>query len=681
MKFGVCYYPEHWPQERWAVDARMMRSVGLSIVRVGEFAWAKMEPAEGNFTWDWLDQAIASLANEKLQVVLGTPTATPPAWLCRAYPEILPVDAEGRRRNFGSRRHCCPNSPAYRRHTERIVTVMAERYAGHPAVIGWQIDNEFGCHDTARCYCDVCAAAFRNWIKAKYKTLEALNDAWGTVFWSQTYTHWNEIDPPILTVTAPNPSHVLDYYRFSSDSWLEYQQIQIDLLRSAIAQNQPADNRQAQFITTNFMGNFPDLDYHALARPLDFVTWDSYPTGYAEVAAQSLYQPKESRPALAYDAGDPYVTGFCHDLTRGLKQAPFWVMEQQCGNINWSIYNTGVRPGTVRLWTWHALASGADAVVYFRWRASLYAQEQFHSGLLNHDGSPNLGYREVAGMHAERELMAQISTHPVKAQVALLLDYHDLWALQLQPHRRDFGYLRHLFVFYRALKHLGVTVDIISPEADLTAYQIVLAPTVFLGDEQLANRLARFASGGGTVLLGVRSGFKTHSNLVTDQPLPGVFGQITGITLSGWQALPPDIGFEIETDIPNLNGPAAFWAEGLLPAHSAEREAETGGNDLKTLALYTSGPFASQAALTENPVGDGRAYYLGWYPNIEQAGAILAHLLDQAGIPKLADLPSGLIATSRGPYTVLLNFSEEQLTATIKGQPVRVGPRDIRVLE
>jgi len=667
MRLGVCYYPEHWPAERWPIDARLMREAGLSIVRIGEFAWAQMEPAEGEFNWHWLDRAIETLAAEGLETVLCTPTAAPPAWLCKAYPNILPVDAQGRVRRFGSRRHYCPNSPTYHQHTKRIVTAMGARYGAHSAacvglsraVIGWQIDNEFGCHDTARCYCETCAAAFRLWLQARYNTLDALNEAWGTGFWSQLYGDWEEIDPPILTVAQPNPSHVLDYYRFSSDSTVAYQQLQISNLRSQIS--------NTQFITTNFLGDFADLDYHALARPLDFVCWDSYPTGYAEVVAKEIYAPGEALPSLAYDVGDPAVTGFFHDLTRGLKQAPFWVMEQQCGHINWSVFNRGVNPGAVRLWTWHALAGGADAVVFFRWRAALFGYEQLHSGLLRHDGSPGVGYADLLNMQAEHKLMEQVAAQPVRSQIALLLDYRDLWATQLQPHHRDFGYLRHLFVFYRALQQLGFGTDIVSPTADLDRYKMVIAPTAFLGSDQLGATLTGFAAGGGTVLFGVRSGFKTPLNRVTDQPLPGVFRDLVGATVTEWQSLPPGVSFELASEIPGLGGAAETWAEALDGA-------------AEPLARYASGPLASRAALTENKVGDGRALYLGWYPTVEQAAAILDRLAAQDHIARLAnDLPAGIVVAQRGPYAIVLNFTDAQATVPIGGQLVIVEPRDATV--
>ncbi len=669
MKLGVCYYPEHWPEERWPIDARIMREAGLSLVRIGEFSWTKMEPQEGHFEWDWLDKAIQTLADEGLQVILGTPTCTPPAWLCTQHPEILPVDAQGRRRRFGSRRHYCHNSLVYQQHTTRIVTALVQRYGQHPAVIGWQIDNEFGLHDSARCYCENCTAAFRAWLQQRYNSLEALNQAWGCVFWNQTYTDWEQIGPPILAMTEQNPSAVLDYYRFASDSVAAYAKLQADLL---------CQHTHNQFVTHNFMGSFPDLDYHALAQPVDFISWDSYPTGHAEMSSQALYLPGEMRPPYAFDAGDPYVTGFCHDLMRGLKQAPFWVMEQQCGNVNWGTYNTGIHPGAVRLWTWHALASGAKAVLYFRWRAGLYAQEQYHSGLLNHDASDAVGIQDVRALFSERKRMAEIADQPWQAPVALLMDYNDLWAIQIQPHRKDFDYQRHLFVFYRALLRLGVQVDIISPQADLSAYKLVIAPTLFMSDERLAEHLNHYVEGGGALLMGVRSGFKTPTNQVTSQPLPGALHELTGARVTAWHALPEGVGYEIESSIPDLNGsgPASFWAEALEP----DPEPSSAWKRARVLARYRSGPFEDQAALIERTLGAGRVLYLGWYPKISQARALMSHLAASLEIETLPTLPEGLIHLRRGPYQILLNFTERAISVRLAEQEIIVEARGVKLV-
>lgn len=667
MKLGVCYYPEHWPEARWAEDAALMKAAGLTYVRIAEFAWTALEPAEGQFTWEWLDRAIATLSGAGLQVVLGTPTPTPPAWLVRTHPDILPVDRDGKVREFGSRRHYCANNQVYRQHTARFVEAMARRYGANPAVTGWQIDNELGCHDTARCYCPRCAAAFRFWLQKRYGSLPALNQAWGAVFWSQSYSDWSQIKPPNLTVTEANPSHVLDYYRFSSEAVTAYQQLQVDLLRK---------HTTDQFITHNLMGEFFDLDYHALGRTLDFVTWDSYPTGYLERAAERFYQPGEERPALAYDLGDPYVTGFCHDLMRGIKQAPFWIMEQQAGNINWGVYNTGIRPGGVRLWTWHALASGADVVSFFRWRACLYAQEQYHSGLLHHDASPDLGYREAQAMLGEREVMERVSGQPHQAQVALLFDYQDLWALQLQPHRQDFTYLRALFVYYRALVKLGLAVDVVSPRADLARYRLVIAPTLHLVDQALVDHLDSFVQGGGVALLGVRSGFKTPSNLVTDQPLPGLLRPLVGATVSDWHALPPGEGLTFESNIQGLIGEAGTWVEALVPD-----EAPEGAAPAEVVVRYTEEPFAGKAALTIHGRGAGRVGYVGWLPTVKQAQAMLLRLIPWLGLDAIPDLPEGVIAVRRGSTLVLMNFAKTGLSVRLKNERLSLKARDVLVVD
>ncbi|MCX6029850.1 MAG: beta-galactosidase [Chloroflexi bacterium] len=669
---GVDYYPEHWPEERWPVDAAMMREAGLSVVRLAEFAWARLETAEGQYQWEWLDRAVALLAAEGLQIVLGTPTPTPPAWLIQAHPDILPVDAEGRRRNFGSRRHYCSNAPAYHKATRQIVTAMAQHYCDNPAVVGWQIDNEFGCHDTARCYCDHCAAAFREWLRRKYGTLDALNEAWGAVFWSQTYDDWAQIAPPMLTVTQANPSHVLDWYRFSSDSVAAYQQLQIDILR----QHCPG-----QFITTNFMGTFPDLDSYRMAAPLDFISWDSYPTGYAESSGPALYMADDPRPAVAYDVGDPYVTGFCHDLMRGLKAgAPFWVMEQQAGHINWASVNPAIRPGTVRLWTWHDLAAGADAVVYFRWRACRYAQEQYHSGLLRHDAAPDLGYRELLGMKDEQPVMRSVEGARVWAEVALLADYSDLWAFDLQPHNCAVTYWRHLFAYHAALTRAGVPVDVVAKDADLSRYRLVIAPGLHLADDALAGRLTAYVQAGGWLVLGARSGFKTPTNLVTDRPLPGPFRNLTGATVEAWHSLPPGIAYGL-TDPGRPDLKATVWAEGLSL------------DGARAVLTYSDGLLAGLAAVTQHAVGRGHAVYTGLWPTTATLESLLRWLLPNAGVEPAALAPAGVLVYRRGDFIFLLNFTDanasawlnvrdaaDAFTGLVVGREVTVPPRDVRVL-
>ncbi len=660
MQLGVCYYPEHWPEARWQQDASQMRALGLDVVRIGEFAWGKIEPEEGRYDWGWLDRAVEVLAGVGLKVVLGTPSAAPPAWLSHRYPDTLPVDAQGRRRRFGGRRHYCPNSPVYQTHSARIATALGERYGRHPRVIGWQIDNEFGGGKTSHCYCEHCTLGFRRWLADRYGSLEALNQAWGTVFWSQTYSAWEQIQPPNLVTGRANPSHLLDYDRFATASYRRYMDLQIAALRPALP--------GSAFITHNFMGLYPDLDAFELAAPLDFVTWDSYPTGNADRWGSELFGANNPATAPLADAGDPAVTGMAHDLMRGLLRQPFWIMEAQAGHINWGRHNPPIRSEVIRLWTWHALAAGANAVLYFRWRAALDAQEQFHSGLLDHAGMPDAGYQAVESLHVDRETMAGLVHHPVTPQVALLFDFADLWALRHQPHTQEYTYLRHLFVYYQALQRLGITVDVVSPETDLNGYQLVVAPTVWISSEAMVPRLSAYVQGGGILLLGVRSGFKTTSNRVTQGRLPGPFLEMAGIVVEAWHSLPPGGSYPLESPMAGLGGEAALWVEALRPTTSEPR------------ASYSGGPFQNRAALTLNDWGSGQVWYQGWFPTVAQARAVLEHLAAMLNLDMVPGLTPGVVAARRGPFRILLNFTETDQEIVIGGQTARVGPLDLAVL-
>jgi beta-galactosidase len=665
MRFGVCYYPEHWPEDRWETDAQLMVEAGVEIVRIAEFAWAKMEPEAGRFEWSWLDRAIDFLGTAGLRVMLGTPTATPPIWLTRNHPDILRVEANGRQRDHGTRRHYCPNSETYRERSQEIVSAMVQRYGRHPHVFGWQIDNEWGGGHTARCYCSNCVTAFQVWLKDRYGDISGLNDAWGTIFWSQTYADWSQIRVPDQSIDKPNPSHLLDFYRFSSDSYVAYQKLQIDLVRQYAPEH---------VVTTNFMGLFRDLDQFDLAKDLDFVSWDSYPTGNLDRWQKHLYPGQVEKTAtalpLAYDVGDPDVTGMAHALTRALKGKPFWIMEQQAGAINWGTVNPGIRPGTTRLWTWHALVEGANTTVYFRWRSTLFAQEQYHSGLLRHDGSPAVGLGDLRMLRQEQQRLAALSGQPYEADVALILDFDDLWALEIQPQRNDYGYLKHLFVYYRACQRLGIQVDVLPKSGEFEKYSLIIAPALHIVDEGLAHRLEHYVSAGGNVLMGVRSGFKTDSNLVTDKPLPGLLRPLAGATVLSWESLPESQGWRLSTDIAGLSGPAAFWVESLQP------DSDTA----QLLATYSSGPCSGQAALIENRMMAGKSYYHGWYPTDVQAQAIIGHLADSLDLTRIGDLPPGLIAHKRGNSIILLNFTDSILTATVAGRLAKVPPRDVTVV-
>ncbi len=668
MKLGVDYYPEHWPENNWAKDARLMRAAGLNVVRMAEFAWSRLEPREGQFEFDWLDRAVQTLAEAGLQVILGTPTAAPPHWLVRKYPEVLQRDAAGQLHLVGGRAACCANSPLYHEKTEQIVRRLAERYAAQRGVIGWQVDNEFGRQAAARCYCPSCTVAFRHWLEIRYGSLQQLNEAWGAVYWSQEYSDWAEIEPPVQVAAGANPGATLDFYRFSTAAWVNYEQFQVDLLRK-YSPGKP--------VTHNFAGGLAELDVQALARPLDWVSCNSYPTGQAEQMADRGYEPGEARPAkLAFDVGDPYITGWCHDTVRGLKKMAFWVMEQQCGQTNRAEYNTTVRSNTVRLWTWHALASGAEGVLYFNFRSGRFAQGQMQAGLLHPDGSPAVGYHDLISMLPERDLMDAVAAQPHVARVAILSDPGDFWALQLQPQRKHFSYQRSQFRFWQALQRLGIECDIVSPQVDLSAYRLVISPHAHLVDAFLAADLRAYVENGGTLLLGVRSGFKTPNNVIIDQPLPGLLRGVAGVRVSEWQSLKPGIGYLLKSVVPGLAGKAETWVEALSPLRFEE---QTEGS-VNALATYGNGPLFPAAAFTENRLGKGSALYLGFYPSLEQVGAILRWLAERLEIEPAARMPEGVVAVRRGPYTVVLNFNDDPANVLVKGETLLVGPRDVEVV-
>ena len=498
MRLGTCYYPEHWPEDWWADDARRMVAMGLSRVRIGEFAWRRIEPEPGQYDWDWLDRAVETLHVAGLGIILGTPTATPPRWMLDTLPDMLAVDADGRPRKFGSRRHYCFSHEGYRAECVRIVAAMAARYGRHPAIVAWQTDNEYGCHDTAISYSDAAASGFRAWLAAKYRSTDALNTAWGNVFWSMDYSDFDQIDPPNLTVTEPNPAHVLDWRRFSSDQVVSFNRLQADILRAA------SPDRD---IVHNYMGFFTQFDHHAVSRDLDVASWDSYPLGFLEQF--NMFNADEK--ARYARQGHPDIAAFHHDLYRGMT-GRMWVMEQQPGPVNWARYNPAPLPGMVRLWTLEAMAHGAELVSYFRWRQAPFAQEQMHSGLLRPDRTDDVGAHEARAAAADIAAIGALA--PAPKSVALVFSYEADWTIATQPQGASFTYLDLAFAMYTALRRLGLNVDIVAPDTDVSGYAMIVVPTLPILDAPLADVAV-------PILFGPRTGSKTGNFAIPDSLPPG----------------------------------------------------------------------------------------------------------------------------------------------------------------
>jgi beta-galactosidase len=579
-QLAVCDYPEQISPKEWASFPAKMRDLGIAYVRIGEFAWSRLEPARDQFKFDWLDAAFRQLHQAGLKVVLCTPTATPPAWLVRQYPEILPVGVDGRVREFGSRRHYDFSSDVYWQETERIVTVLAKRYGQHEALAGWQTDNEYGCHDTTRSYSASATAKFQGWLQEKYTTLEQLNSAWGNTFWSQEYGTWAQIGLPNQSVTEANPSHVLDFMRFSSQQVVRYDQMQTAILRA---------HSPGRFVTHNFMIFFGDFDHYHAAEHLDFVSWDNYPTGMLETS----WLPDAEKTRLAR-VGHPDLVSFNHDLYYGLKQKPFWVMEQQSGQINWAAHNPLPATGAVRLWTLQAMAHGAAVVSYFRWLPARSAQEKYHSGLLHHDGTADRGFLEVQQLSGNLE---RLSDAPKNAQVCLLHDYESLWAYNLQKHNSASSYWAQMLMFYSQLRQLGLDVAVRHPLSDLSGYALIVAPALLIGSEALAQHLEQYAQEGAGVILGARSGFLDQHATVA---LPNPLAALAGVRVKNFDSLRPGLVSTLE----------AFDAS--YPTHTWNESLEVLDAELRILGTYFEDPLYTEVGLTYRAFsGGGGVMYVG----------------------------------------------------------------------
>jgi beta-galactosidase len=627
---GVCYYPEQWAETLWQDDARRMAGLGLSFVRIGEFAWSVIEPDPGRFEWGWLDRAFETLGAAGLKVVLGTPTATPPKWLIDRHPEILAHDRHGRPRRFGSRRHYCFSSPVYREETRRIVEAVARRYGAHPALAGWQTDNEYGCHDTVRSWSPAAAEAFRVWLEQRYGTVQRLNEAWGNRFWSMEYRSFEEVDLPMAAVTELNPAHVLDFNRFSSDQVASYNALQVEILRR---------HSPGRFITHNFMGAFLDFDHYKVSEQIDFASWDSYPLGFTDSIAATGFTDAER---LKYaQTGHPDISAFHHDLYRGMTAKRFWVMEQQPGPVNWATWNPSPADGMVRLWAWEALAHGADVVSFFRWRQAPFAQEQMHAGLNRPDNVLDTG-----GLEAEataRELQGdwwkpEAVAAPSPSQVALVFDYDAAWYHEVQPQGRSFSYLSLVFLWYTALRRHGVDVDIVPPGRDLSAYKAVFVPSLpHVSDEALK----AFEACKGVSVFGVRTGSKTESFQIPHNLAPGPLQSVLPVKVTRVESLRP--GLTREYRWKNKTYTCGTWAERIEVAGGANVQ----GNSHEGEPVI---------------VDHGGRYYVGVWPSRELASDVVSHVLEEAGI-SATRLEEEVRIRRRGGITFAFNFGIDSRAA------------------
>lgn len=637
FRFGADYYPEQWEESRWEQDAALMQAAGFNVVRLAEFAWAKMEPSENQFDFDWLDRAIGILSAHGIDVVLGTPTASPPPWVMAQDPSLFLTDADGKRRTYGVRREYCPSHPLYRQHSARIVRALAQHYKDNPAVIGWQIDNELG----DRCYCETCQSEFQNWLEKKYQTLDNLNEKWGTIFWSHTYSAWSQIPAP-LTIAMPNapvhnPGLALDYRRFMSDTYCEFQKLQIDILR---------EHCPKHFVTHNLMGfGYSQLNYFDLAADLDHVSWDIYFRHQWDMNADV----------------DPTRAALSCAAMRGLKKQNYWVMEQQSGGGGWDMLAVTPKPGELRLWTYQTIAHGADAILYFRWRTARFGTEQHWLGILEPHGIPGRRYAETAQVGQELQKIGDLIVgSQIKSQVAIMQSYDSRFAFQGQPNHPRFGYENHIQEIHRGFHHHNVSVDIVSEKDSLAGYKLVIVPAMYVLTEQTAAHLEKFATEGGTVVFTVRTGVKDEFNAVVNQKLPGLVSKLCGIEVEEYISMAPDQGNQVQFDLPELKPvfPTSTLADVLEPKGA------------QIIARHVHDFYAGKPAATLNQFGKGKVIYLGALGDGAFYESVARWLSNLANLTPMLEAPAGVEVAERwqGEQKIIfvLNHTPQPQTITLK---------------
>ncbi len=616
-ELGVCYYPEHWPEDMWISDAQSIYKNGIRWVRIAEFAWSRIEPEPKKFDWKWLDKAVDILGNAGLKIVMCTPTATPPRWLINQMPDMLAVDQNGQKRKFGSRKHYSFSHKGYQKESQRITRAVAERYGNNSFVQAWQTDNEFGCHETTYSWCQSSLQEFRNWLEVKYQSIEKLNEEWGNVFWSMEYSSFEDIDLPNLTVTEANPAHHFAFRRFSSDQVKNFNSQQVKII------NQFSPNRP---VSHNYMGHFVEFDHYKVSEDLDIAAWDSYPLGYLQ-NMQSIAREDKKLLFECYNIGDPDFQAYHHDLYRGMGR--LWVMEQQPGPVNWARYNPIPLPGAVRMWTWEAFAHDAEVVSYFRWRQAPYAQEQMHAGLMHCDNSPAMGSKEALQVSKE---IQEIELPPTqKAEIALLHDYEACWMTEIDGQTQDFHYTRLMLDFYKSIRTNGGSLDIVGKNTDFTEYKLIIIPSFVHLDEEIFSRITL---SGAKILAGPRTGVKTNEfQIPHNLSLEGLGFKVTRV-----DALPQELPIEVEWK--GIKGHMNVWRE------QGQCSGTSDGKGIDDMPVVTTGNKGS--------------YLCGW-PDENLLKAIMKEQMLSAGLTTVS-LPEYLRVRQRGNLLFFTNYGKQKVS-------------------
>lgn len=651
IAFGCDWNPEQWDPAVWREDVRLMRDAGVDLVAVNIFGWSQVEPRPGVHDFAALDEVMDLLAAHGLRVNLGTGTASTPPWLTAAHPEVLPVAADGTTRWPGGRQAFCPSSPVYRERSLALVAAVADRYGDHPALALWHVSNELGCHN-ALCYCDVSAAAFRDWLRARYGDVAALNAAWGTTFWSQRYGSFAEVLPPRLTLSTRNPAQVLDFHRFSSDELLGQLRAEAAVLRA----------RSAAPVTTNFMvtDHIRTLDYLAWAPHVDVVANDHY---------------------LDHRLPDPTTElAFSADLTRGVAGgAPWLLMEHSTGAVNWQPVNVAKGPGEMLRNSLTHVARGADGVCFFQWRASAQGSEKFHSALVPHTGTASRQWREAVELGGILDRLDEVAGSQVQAEVAVLFGWDSWWAVDGENvPSTAVRYRDQVVRAYAALRAQGVTADVVGADAALDGYRVVVVPALYLVRDAEAAALTRFAEAGGTVLVTFFSGIADERDAVRLGGYPGAFRDLLGVTVEEFAPVLPGTVLTLDT-----GERATLWSERFAADGSGGVAPGT-----EVLSRFADGPAAGDPAITRRAVGTagGSAWYVATALDAPDLAALAGRVLAGAGVatdPQLAAAGVERVVRAAADgrrWTFLVNHAATDVTLPATGHELVTGTAVTREL-
>jgi beta-galactosidase len=632
--YGGDYNPEQWSEEIWREDMRLMKLANVNIVSINIFSWAALEPEPGHYDFTTLDRIMNILAEHHIFADLATATASPPAWMSRLYPSMLPVTKEGVRMTHGSRQHYCPNSPDFQHKTAELVQRLAERYTRHPALKMWHLNNEYGCH-ISQCYCDNCATAFRAWLQKRYETIDQLNFTWGTNFWSQRYYHWEDVLPPRLSPTFNNPGQTLDYWRFMGDSLLNCYRIEEDILRT-VTPDVP--------LTTNLMVAHKPINAFAWGQHMDIISFDMYPPNREPI----------------------WEVAFPHDLMRSVKNGqPHLVMEQSPSQVNWREQNPHKRPGRMRLHVMQGVAHGSNGEMFFQWRQSQAGAEKFHGAVVTHEGNEhNRIFRQVAQTGADlKQLAPEVSNSYIHAQAAILIDWENWWDVEYLPGPSDrLRYWEQLNLYYRALHQLNIAVDVVQPDSDLSKYRLIIAPLLHVVRPGVANNLERFVERGGVLLATYYSGIVDQNDHVVLGGYPGELRKLLGVHVEEFDPWTSDMTNAVVIKAGPLQGtyPSTLCGE-LVHLEGAQ-----------ALGVFACDYYANQPALTVNQFGQGRAYYIATQVDEALLTPLTQQLCEQAGVSPVLNTPEGVEATRRvrsdgRAIYFLLNHTEQVQSVSLPG--------------